>query len=162
MMYGIDKNNKRILPSPKEEAFCELCKSKLISKCGDIRIWYWSHYRRPDCDNWYEPETQWHYEWKNLAPKNNREIVIPPHRADIKGTRGIIVELQNSPISTKDIRNRETFYKNMVWIINAQNFDIELDTNIYEEKWKKNKEIRFYWKRMRKTWNVSNLPNFFD
>ena len=50
------------------------------------------------------------------------------HRADIKTKAGLVLELQNSSISQRDIRRRELFYGNMIWLINAeifkQNFSI--------------------------------------
>jgi hypothetical protein len=66
------------------------------------------------------------------VPQNMREYVIKRmfidqagkeslgiHRADILNSRGTVIELQHSRISLKDIREREVFYNNMIWIWDA-------------------------------------------
>jgi hypothetical protein len=47
------------------------------------------------------------------------EVVRAPHRADITGNGGVVVELQHSPISAEDIAAREAHYGNMVWLFDA-------------------------------------------
>lgn len=42
-----------------------------------------------------------------------------PHRADIKTPR-FVVELQHSPISPEEIREREGFYGDMIWIFDVR------------------------------------------
>jgi hypothetical protein len=47
------------------------------------------------------------------------EVARGPHRADIVGNGGVVVELQHSPISAEDIAARESHYGNMVWLFDA-------------------------------------------
>jgi hypothetical protein len=47
------------------------------------------------------------------------EVVRSPHRADIVGNGGVVVELQHSSISAEDIAAREAFYGDMVWLFDA-------------------------------------------
>jgi len=42
-----------------------------------------------------------------------------PHRADIVGNCGVVIELQHSPISALDIAAREAHYGDMVWLFDA-------------------------------------------
>ena len=44
---------------------------------------------------------------------------IQPHRADIMGNGGLVVELQHSSISPEEIQQREAFYGNMIWLFDA-------------------------------------------
>ena len=157
MLYAIGENQQKIKPSPKIIGYCPSCQSKLTPKCGSIKSWHWSHYKRPDCDSWYEPETEWHLGWKKLAPIENCEKVIGPHRADIQGNLGVVVELQNSPISVETIREREEFYKSMIWIVNATKFNID----IY--RWHgEDKIFDFDWSHPHKSWFSANKPVFLD
>lgn len=48
---------------------------------------------------------------------NDCEFVI--HRTDVKTEEGIIIEFQNSPLSFEKIEERETFYDNMIWVLNG-------------------------------------------
>lgn len=44
------------------------------------------------------------------------------HRADIEGNRKTVVGLQRSPIPAEMIRARESFYENMIWVLDASGF----------------------------------------
>lgn len=44
------------------------------------------------------------------------------HIADIKNSRGLVIELQNSSISQEEANSREKFYQNMLWVVNAKKF----------------------------------------
>lgn len=128
MQFAIDENNKRIIPLYSgQRAKCECCYGVLVAHCGDIRIAHWQHLNiDKDCDPWQEHETQWHRDWKSQFPSEWQEVVIEVgyerHRADVKTKFGIVVEFQNSSISSSTIKTRENFYGNMVWVINAQEF----------------------------------------
>ena len=104
---------------------CEHCKSSVIAKCGSIKIHHWAHQSTKDCDHWWEPETPWHRDWKNLFVEEFREVLFvdkntgEPHRADIHTDKGITLEFQNSAISPQEQTSREQFYKNLVWIVNG-------------------------------------------
>ena len=101
-------------------AICPVCKNEVISKCGEIITWHWAH-KANDCDLWHENESDWHIGWKSRFPEECREVVIGKHRADVK-TSKCVVELQSSSISSEEIREREIFYGDMIWLINAREF----------------------------------------
>lgn len=127
MQYS-NVNGSKTLPFPKGKGTCEICVADTIAKCGEKIMWHWAHKSKKDCDPWWENETEWHRNWKERFPENFREIVHKceltgeRHRADIKSDKGIILEIQNSPISLEELRSREEFYKNLVWIVNADKF----------------------------------------
>lgn len=126
--------------APRLVAKCPGCGRIVKPKCGDIYSWHWAHNRddkfQKDCDTWHEPEGEWHLKWKERVPQHMREYVIkrpladPPedgpdyvlHRADILNSRGTVIELQHSTLTPDDVRERESFYVNMIWIFDAQTF----------------------------------------
>ena len=147
------KNKVRAKKDTK--AFCPSCNKELIPKCGQIKIWHWSHKSLVDCDSWNEGETMWHLGWKNLVDKKNCEVTIGKHRADIF-INNKVIELQNSSISSEEIIEREKFYVNMVWLFNATNWGNNID--IYT----KEGYYSFRWKHPRKSLWYIKKPLFLD
>ena len=124
-MYLALIDNNITEASPNLEGTCPLCKQKVISRCGNINIWHWAHNSEIDCDSWIKPESKWHFNWKMSFGKENSEVSIEnnneKHRADVKTSNQLIIEFQNSPISTDDIIDREEFYGyEMIWVINGE------------------------------------------
>ncbi|NYZ62011.1 CoiA-like domain protein [Luteimonas deserti] len=108
------------------DATCLDCGRKTVAKCGPIVMHHWAHAGR-NCDSWWENETQWHRDWKNLFPPECREIshTAPSgeiHRADIKAPGGIYVEIQHSAMTQAERDSREQFYDNMIWIVDGTPF----------------------------------------
>ena len=157
MNYARTCNGARELPTPGAKAVCPGCRGPVLAKCGSINVWHWAHKSGTDCDKWSEPETAWHREWKNYFSKQDQEIIIGPHRADVKTKSGRVIELQHSPISATEIKEREDFYgPGMVWVVDATPF-LE---NIYFLP--KNEEIQFIWRWFRKSWQYSQRPVYLD
>jgi len=155
MQYAINENKERVQASPAVKAKCECCNSDVLAKCGTINIWHFAHKNIEDCDDWYEPESEWHRWWKGNFPEENQEVVIENHRADIK-IKDLVIELQNSPIDEDTIYCRELFYKNMIWIVNAKPFKERF--LIY----KKDNYFTFKWKHPRKTWYSADCKVYLD
>lgn len=120
-------DGEKVEANPNTRGICPVCESTVFSKCGEINVWHWSHRKEESCDSWYEPETEWHKNWKLAFGKINCEIVITKdekrHIADIFTNSNVVIELQNSPIQKPVIRNRENFYgEKMLWVINGKHF----------------------------------------
>jgi competence protein CoiA len=105
----------------------------MVAKCGPRIMHHWAHAVRRNCDPWWENETPWHREWKSLFPEDCREVshTAPDgevHRADIKTRTGIVIEVQHSSMTDAERLSRESFYGNLVWVVDGsafrQNFDI--------------------------------------
>ena len=98
----------------------------MISKCGRYVRWHWAHKTRITCDPWQESETDWHRYWKDAFPIDCQEVVHidcrtkEKHIADVKTPGGFVVEVQHSPIAEEEARIRESFYKEMIWIVDAR------------------------------------------
>lgn len=181
-------NGEKVEASPKKMGICSLCERTVFSKCGEINVWHWAHYKDESCDSWYEPETEWHKNWKLIFGKENCEIVIAKngvrHIADILTKENLVIELQNSPIQKPIIRRRESFYgERMIWVINGKhfvnNFSIyrsSLDeaaeySRLYNplssqygivEKNTTPKEFNFSWNWCRKSWCDVQRNVFID
>ncbi|WP_051470173.1 competence protein CoiA [Fischerella sp. PCC 9605] len=162
MQYGLIAG-ERTKAYPGGKAVCPTCGEELVAKCGSIKIWHWSHKSDSDCDKWSEGETEWHLGWKNMFPKELQEVVIKKgdviHRADVCiptwDGKQFVVELQHSPISPEEIKEREEFYEDMVWIFDAQDFADNFkitDKGEYQS---------FYWRYPRKSLMTTTKPTLF-
>ncbi len=155
MLYANDKEGNKITASPDILATCPGCALPVKAKCGDINIWHFSHLTGADCDTWYESESSWHKEWKEQFPVECREVVMKPHRADIK-IKDLVIEVQSSPISASEIEERENFYGNMIWIVDIR--DVNHNLSFYD----KNTHTSFYWKHAKRSYAFANKNIYLD
>lgn len=102
----------------------------MVSRCGSVKIHHWAHKTGGTCDKWWESESEWHLKWKGYFPEDWREEVKhdqatgEKHIADVFNPNlELVIEFQNSPLSIGEMKSREAFYKKMIWIVNAQDFD---------------------------------------
>jgi Competence protein len=118
-------NNERAEAKSGLKGICPGCSQSVIAKCGKQRINHWSHYGNKVCDNWWEPETDWHRLWKNNFPTDWQEVFLTneqtkeKHVADICTSHGFIIEFQYSHIESQERISREKFYKNMLWVVDG-------------------------------------------
>lgn len=119
MQYALDEAGRKVAATPRTRGTCELCKAVMIAKCGSTVIHHWAHEAAADCDPWWEPESEWHRNWKEMFPPSCREVVLAPHRADVRLPSGLVVELQSSSIPAADIAAREHHYDTMIWVFDA-------------------------------------------
>lgn len=130
-MLFASKGGELIRAAPRSSGVvCPNCKKDVIPKCGSIKIWHWAH-KADECIYNKEPETQWHLEWKYRALKLGLEIEKDvlgerKHIADIYNPKtNKVIEIQHSPISIDDVRDRCTYYSindiNLEWIFDRTN-----------------------------------------
>lgn len=180
-------NGDRVGPSKGVEGRCPGCGQRLKPKAvNSLHVTpHWAHEAK-DCDPWHEPETEWHRAWKQRYPEDQREVWMPPHRADVR-TQGGVIELQHSSISSEAISEREAFYGSrgrMVWIVDASAWDLghrsreylyttqyanaEYDTTrvnfelLREQAFTHGQDIQFTWRHPRKSWRVARQPIILD
>ncbi len=126
MLIALNKEGNRIKAFKGGLGKCQVCKNDVRAYCGEINIHHWRHIDLEKCDFWKENETEWHRKWKEEFPENWQEVIVKDgeqiHRADIKTPSGLVVEFQNSSISSADVKKRERFYGDMIWLINAEEF----------------------------------------
>lgn len=110
---------------PDLSGICKHCGSPTIAKCGRVKVGHWAHKSKVNCDSWHEPETPWHREWKGHFPKECQEVTHFDtdgkihHIADVKVDNAFVLEFQHSPIKNEDRVSRESFYRDMLWIIDG-------------------------------------------
>jgi hypothetical protein len=125
-------DSERLEAFPGGRGQCPTCGAAMVAKCGPRILHHWAHAGRRNCDPWWENETEWHREWKNLFPEACREISHTAsdgeiHRADIRTPTGIYIEVQHSAMTDAERISREAFYKNLVWVIDGRGFRDNFD-----------------------------------
>jgi competence CoiA-like predicted nuclease len=137
MIYAIDNKGNRIRATPNTIAICQCCKSKVIAKCGTVKIWHWSHEILQNCDSWYEGMSEWHYNWQNQCKNENIEVIVGNHIADIKSS-SFVFELQHSSINEIEVKEREKHYGYMIWILDYKEKEkhfVYYENNFIKVKW---------------------------
>lgn len=153
-MFWALNGSQKVEPTPAAKALCPCCGTEVLAKCGSINQWHWAHVIS-DCDQWSEPESEWHRGWKACFPEEWQEVVVGNHRADVK-TPNLIIEFQASAISESEIEARESHYKKMIWVLRGEDFD----ENFIVRR-KKDFET-FRWKHPRKSWWAARCPILID
>ncbi len=167
MFYAIDKDGTRIMAEPGKEAFCPTCKSKVIAKCGTIKVWHWAHESSEDCDSWAEPVTDWHLYWQRIINPFCTEVTLGSHRADVLTVADenlIVIELQHSSICPAEIMEREDHYSqyaNMIWLFDASDFAERVILNHHLDAWEQ-EYYGFRWLHPRKSYEYVTKPMFWD
>ncbi|MDX0409909.1 CoiA-like domain protein [Sinorhizobium medicae] len=120
-------DGQRIEARSGSKGTCPTCGATMVAKCGPRVIHHWAHASRHDCDPWWENETEWHRDWKNLFPAECREQTRTApdgeiHRADIVTSTGIVIEVQHSAMTDAERQSREAFYQNLIWIVDGRGF----------------------------------------
>lgn len=124
MRFALIDNN-RVEAQPKQQGLCPNCSQPVIAKCGKQKVWHWAHRNIETCDNWWEPETEWHRSWKNNFPTEWQETVLfeeltnEKHIADVRTIHNLVIEFQHSHLDQNERISREKFYKNMVWVVDG-------------------------------------------
>lgn len=102
----------------------DICSRTVIAKCGEQRVHHWAHLGQRTCDQWWEPETEWHRAWKRKFPDAWHEYIMrddsgEKHIADVQTPDGVVIEFQHSHLRDEERSAREHFYREMVWVIDG-------------------------------------------
>ncbi len=174
MQYALI-NGMRSEPVKGSTGICPTCNNRVIAKCGSIKVHHWAHHgiNERDCDIWWENETDWHRNWKNRFPEEFREksfkdlVTGENHRADIFINSGVTIEFQHSRISLEEIKSREAFYSNLIWVVDGSMYKKDF---IKIQKWifwpfAKRKELYYFnsfCDIIPPDWKSCSVPVFFD
>jgi competence protein CoiA len=163
MKFALLNGERKKAVANLKGAVCQVCKAEVIAKCGDIKIHHWAHKSKRKCDHWWENETQWHRDWKNQFSEDWQEEILydsetgEKHIADIKTPNGLVVEFQHSFIDKDELSTRNTFYKNIIWIVDGTRRKTD------EKKFEEALEWRGWdSSRLLKDWTIFPKPVFFD
>lgn len=155
------RGGERVPATPDGWATCPTCDEELLPKCGSIVAWHWAHLAN-DCDPWSEPESQWYLDWKAYASRC--EVTMKQegvhHRADIVTKNNVVVELQHGYLPVSKIRERELFYRRMIWLYDARRWFDRLHFGRYGFWWKHGAKGKcattspLYWDIGEEVWRV--------
>lgn len=159
MYIALDENNERVdinnVVSGKTY-YCPVCREQLLIRKGQIRKHHFAHLKENECtDSWKHDMTEWHLNWQECFPIENREIVMRSedeiHRTDIF-TGETVIEFQHSPMSPEEFKERNEFYNDLgykvIWV-----FDL---TDEYSKGRIRCDEICGF---IYFEWNIMGVPN---
>lgn len=124
MKYAV-ANGQRVEAFAGGRGTCQTCSGEVIAKCGTHRIFHWAHRGLRDCDPWAENEKEWHRAWKNKFPTECQEVIQydeksgEKHIADVRTPHGLVIEFQHSHLNPRERIARESFYGNMLWVVDG-------------------------------------------
>jgi competence CoiA-like predicted nuclease len=171
MLYAVDRHGNKLRASRGIEGLCKLCGESLIARCGEIKIHHWAHRSGNDCDDWHEPESDWHLYWKSLVPPERCEVIIERNgkkrRADLITAKGTVIELQHSYLSPEEICAREEFYGKMIWLFDVRDCCVRKRGEIVPRLHFRARQgyHSFRWKHARQHvghTDYSNIPVYLD
>jgi competence protein CoiA len=173
MKYALINGHKQEA-SPSLRGICQFCEAIVIAKCGKIKAWHWAHKSKKECDHWWENETEWHRDWKNLFPQDWQEIIHfdelgEKHIADVKTNRDWVIEFQHSYLKEEERNSRNTFYNKLVWVVDGRRRERDSKqffSSIQDGQCLSNTpfvhEVDLDNSRLIKEWSSSKHPVFFD
>lgn len=115
--------------SMKSSLFCPE-NHALIARRGQKQMWHFAHKKSDeltDCSCSKE-KGSWHVWHQNRIQKQNIEVYYAQgkHIADCVNKDGLVIEFQKSTIPRSTIEERESFYKNMIWVFCMDYHDFEI------------------------------------
>lgn len=168
-----------LVNSEKNEALkgmtgtCPSCGRQMIAKCGDKKIHHWSHKGKLECDPWWENETPWHRDWKGHFPIDWQEVTHrdeatgEKHIADVKTSKGWILEFQHSYLRPEERKSRNDFYKRIAWVVDGTRLKGDLEK--VQEAFKSARPVNQLVLKIApdicslfRDWASSHAPVFFD
>jgi hypothetical protein len=155
MLYAINEEGEKIEATPNAVGFCPITGNRVIPKCGEIYAWHWAN-KAGQGDPWRSGETEWHRQWKLKFMKSWREVVVEKydekHIANVKTSR-FVIEFESSTPQTFTMTEKEQFFGNMVWVVNAEDFF---------DRIRKLKSGHYEWSIPRTSWTFTRKPVYFD
>lgn len=171
MKYAIFENERREAVSGLVGE-CPSCGRPMIAKCGDNRVHHWAHKGARMCDPWWENETEWHRQWKGHFPKSCQEFIHhtetgEKHIADVRTEIGKVLEFQYSLLRQDERQARESFYRNMVWVVcgSRRKFDKKRFFECFDaHRILQGQFALVNWKGdgLLRDWGKSRVPVYFD
>lgn len=79
MRIAHDKDGNRVHINNIKESevyYCPACKAGLVIKRGEIKRHHFAHKSIADCDTFTHDMSEWHINWQETFPEENREVVI--------------------------------------------------------------------------------------
>lgn len=129
MYFAFDNKNNRVKPCKEikgEDLFCPGCGGKLVVKTGDIKVWHFAHEANACKHFEYKGMSEWHRHWQEMFKEEQREkrfeVDGEIHIADVVNSNGVVIEFQNSSISSIEKESRDEAYPMILWVVNAKDW----------------------------------------
>lgn len=166
--------------SKNTKAFCPCCGKSMVAKAGEVRIPHWAHCKAERCDEWWEPETEWHVEWRNrflnvegAVAKVEIEHVLEKngakHFSDVRINDELSLVLRRARLDENTINNRISFFGDLIWIVQGKVSEYNrLERQLSNKELKKVDGLgRCYkcdniWYSFFERWGCSRCPVVFD
>jgi len=105
----------------------------VIAKRGQKVTWHYSHTGKHD-DDCCRKMGEWHRWWQDRVYADFLEIQIVKtvddrqirHIADMINAEDVVVEFQKSVVPEQTLRDRESFYKHMIWVFCCTDHNIQV------------------------------------
>lgn len=132
MLYAIDQNGQAIRPSAHKEQATDPYSGGIVHGVFGEGLNYW-RLIEDEYDAWALPDSTWNLKWKMKFPKELVEISIQgdqeKHVGDVRTNTGTVLKFQGRNLTEDQIKQREAFFGQMVWVFRAEKWDIELNFN---------------------------------
>lgn len=132
MLYAIDTDGQRIRPSIHKQLATDPYSGLPAQGITGEGLDYW-RLIEGKYDAWALPNATWNLRWKLEFPEPLVEISIQgdhaKHVADVRTNKGTVLKFQARNLNEQQLREREVFFEQMVWIFRADKWDIELMFN---------------------------------
>jgi hypothetical protein len=124
LMATVGKSRVHISEYKKGQcATCPSCLTGVIAKKGKIKVHHFAHKHIESCDTFKDAKTDWHILWQDIMRSDSIEVIInkngTKHIADIVNEDNVVIEVQHSNINVVDIQSRESFYSDMIWLVDG-------------------------------------------
>ncbi len=172
MRYAILEGQRREA-APGLVGECPGCQKPVLARCGNQRVWHWAHRGTVACEFEREKETEWHRAWKNYYPAECQEVIRHDptgerHIADVMTSPGLVIEFQHSRLAPEERVARESFHRNMVWVVDGTRLQRDKVRFLEGERgWKRTIFNGFFVSNfpaecLPTDWLECNVPVFFD
>jgi hypothetical protein len=133
LLYAVDEKSQKTYIEDaiiSKFYYCPECGEKLtVKKFGKIRRHHFAHKSNNNCFEYkYDEMTQWHKEWQERFPEENREVLVTDEKgkkciADVL-IKNIEIEFQHSSMPYNIFIKRNDFYNKfgyrIIWIFDGE------------------------------------------
>ena len=166
--------------SKNTTAYCPCCGKSMVAKAGEMRIPHWAHSKAERCDEWWEPETEWHVEWRNrfldvseAVSRVEVEHVLEKdgtkHFSDVRINDELSLVLRRARLDENTINARISFFGNLIWIVQGKVSEYNrLKRQLSSKELKKVDGLKNcykcdnIWYSFFERWSCSRCPIVFD
>ena len=116
-------NGVRQEAEQKLRGTCPYCDRVVFAKCGQQRIWHWSHLGKLDVILGESPRrfgiASGRTSFPQIGGRSGRRSKWRMSCRRCQEDRGLVIEFQRSHITPDERISRENFYRNMVWVVDG-------------------------------------------